>query len=270
MSIKGLKKTIAFLLVFLRLSRIDSCILTSLTVFLPIFYHTNSLRIGISEAIPILPIMMCGFVANDINDIEKDSVNHPNRPLPSKEVSVIVAVVLYFVLLSISLILIKTNIQGILIIHYIVFLIGIINYNYIVEYFPWIKNFYVATIGIAPILIAIESSGLSIVYYCLAISFALFILGREILMDVHDAEGDSDSLALRFGKQKSIRLAFVIQSIGLAILIPLCSNVQKACLLGILILVTIIFVKMWKEESYQHSIIMTMKLQMFLGLFFLT
>src|SRR5688572_25750894 len=47
-------------------------------------------------ATPLLFISMCTFIANDLNDRERDEINHPERPLPSGHVTPAFAATLYF------------------------------------------------------------------------------------------------------------------------------------------------------------------------------
>src|SRR3954464_12491970 len=80
----------------LKLTRLDSSLLVALAVFIPLFVRTKDLGLSLSKAIPLLFIGMCTFIANDLDDVEKDRINHPERPLPSGHVKPSLAAMLYF------------------------------------------------------------------------------------------------------------------------------------------------------------------------------
>lgn len=71
----------------LRLTQVDSSMLSFLAIFLPLSVRTKDLGLSFSRAIPLLFTGMCTFIANDLNDIEKDRVNHPERPLPVRHLT---------------------------------------------------------------------------------------------------------------------------------------------------------------------------------------
>ncbi|XXJ20793.1 UbiA family prenyltransferase [Desulfovibrio caledoniensis] len=254
----------------MKLSRIDSCLLTFLAIMAPVAYHSQDILLGVTQALPVFPIAMCGFVVNDINDIEKDVINHPERPLPRREIRVTSAVIFYFALLAISLVLIRLYISGASVFYYVAFCLGMTNYNLVVNHFPRLKNFYVVVVTMLPILIAINSSGLGYGYYLVALSLALFMMGRELLMDVHDAEGDCDNLAIAFGTKRIRGIGFGLQIISFVVLVPLAiSSAMKTGILMALIAMSTFFMLLWQKPKWQHPSIMLMKIQMLFGLAFL-
>src|SRR5438874_105203 len=89
------------------LTRLDTSTLVFISIFLPTYYDRRDLYFSFTHSLPILTICMCGFVINDLSDIEKDRENHPHRPLPSNMVGAVSASAIYFTLLTISLVLIK-------------------------------------------------------------------------------------------------------------------------------------------------------------------
>jgi geranylgeranylglycerol-phosphate geranylgeranyltransferase len=111
------------------LTPFDTCVIVFLLIFLPTYYFSNNFVFSLTHALPLLTISICGFVINDLRDIEKDRKNHPNRPLPSSAISEIGASVIYFSLLGASLILIKLYVELPYVYLYLLFLIGLVNYN---------------------------------------------------------------------------------------------------------------------------------------------
>ena len=85
-----------------RLSRAEGCLLAFVLVLLPHYLSGGDLWPSVGLALPILPIATCTFILNDINDIERDAVNHPSRPLPSGTISVKYAAAFYTALFILS------------------------------------------------------------------------------------------------------------------------------------------------------------------------
>jgi geranylgeranylglycerol-phosphate geranylgeranyltransferase len=110
----------------LQLTRIDSSLLAYASVFVPVYWSSNNISYALDYSVPVLPICMCGYVINDLHDIEKDRQNHPARPLPSNQISQTWASVIYFVLLAISLAPIKVFIKDEYVYLYLLLLLALI------------------------------------------------------------------------------------------------------------------------------------------------
>src|ERR1044072_3537324 len=94
---------LAAIKVFAQLARLDAAAVVFVALFMPILYAGHSAFYAFTRAMPLTFICMCGFVINNIFDIEKDRENHPTRPLPSGRISPSVASFIYFMLLAVSL-----------------------------------------------------------------------------------------------------------------------------------------------------------------------
>lgn len=135
-------------------------------------------------------LVAAGFVLNDINDIEKDRISHPKRPLPSGRISVRIALGVCISLLSLSFmfalmsgripILFEISLATLLIIFYTKithrsgFLANIV--TALLSTLPWIMTATIAMEGdqiILPTLITF-----------------LLVLTREVILDIHDVVGD--------------------------------------------------------------------------------
>src|SRR5436190_1089983 len=90
----------------LRLLRLDSSFLAYLAVLLSCWSRTGDLRGSSTKALPLLFASMAAFVANDVDDRERDEINHPRRPLPNGRLSPTFAVVMFFGCLGTALLLI--------------------------------------------------------------------------------------------------------------------------------------------------------------------
>src|SRR5438552_2133271 len=126
-----------------------------LCLFLPTYARTKNLAMSAGRSIPLLFIFMCTFIANDLDDLERDLINHPNRPLPSRRLHPMLAAVLYFLCLGVALFLTKYFVNERIAFWYYALMIMTISYGYIVEYLPSIKAPYVATAISVPVCILI-------------------------------------------------------------------------------------------------------------------
>jgi geranylgeranylglycerol-phosphate geranylgeranyltransferase len=251
-----------------QLTRLDTSAIAFLSLVLPLYSSTSNIQYSIIHSLPILTISMSGFVINDLHDIEKDKTNHPNRPLPSKKISPVVACILYFVLLALSLALIKANVEPPYTYIYLLLLIGLINYNYVVAYIPSLKDFYVATIGIFPLFILsslLPGRGHVPVIICLF----LFLLGREMLMDIEDLDGDGETLVKKIGVAKSTYIAFGVKLVGSLVLSQQINDIWGGVILLTVVASDLLFFLFWIRSAVRSAVLFCMKLQLLLGIYYL-
>ncbi len=251
------------------LTRLDTCVLVFLSLFLPVYFHSQDLFFSSIQALPVLTICMCGFVINDLSDIEKDRTNHPLRPLPSNAISETSASIVYFLLLAISLITIKLNVDPANVYLYILLLVALINYNFVVAYIPILKTFYVAIVSLIPIFIlsSILHSEESILV--VAISLFMFLLGREMLMDVEDVKGDAETFVKKIGVQRSENIALSVKLCGSLLLSFLTRGTIDIVIISLLAMADFVFIYMWKKRWKRKVVIQLMKLQLLAGIYFL-
>lgn len=250
------------LLSLARLIRFDSCLLTALSIFIPLFYKTGDIVLSCNYSIPLLSIIASGFVLNDIQDVESDNINHPTRVLPSKQITLEIAVVIYFILLGISLITIKELISLKYIYIYAVYLILLTNYNYIKMEFPYLKIFFL--LAVMGLHLSILNQLLSIsIYFTIGAIFYLF--ARELLMDINDLKGDGMTLAKLLGTAASVHCSFLSQLLSLALLTLYVADSNLDHLIMLLSAILAIFnYFLWKKETKRKQVIRMMKVQLFL------
>jgi geranylgeranylglycerol-phosphate geranylgeranyltransferase len=203
----------------LRLTRLGTSLLGFVAIFIPSLVRTNDLRISVGRAVPLLFICVCTFIANDLDDVERDRINHPDRPLPAGHLTAAVAGFMYFT--SLGLALFSTSYcvtQGIAFWYYGLIAISI-SYGYVVECFPSFKAPYVAATSSIPVIIVAAwypaESGL----YFVAGSVFLVSIGREVCMDITDRVGDDESFMHRFDPRTLALVAFCFQFTGLLLLL---------------------------------------------------
>lgn len=255
----------------LRLTRADSSLLGFLAIFLPLLVRTNDAALSFSRAIPLIFICVCTFIANDLDDLDKDRVNHPERPLPSRHLTPAVAVILYFTSLAASLFSIRHYVPPDAAFLYYALLALIISYGYVVDCLPSFKAPYVAAAASVPILMVATLYPEEARLYLVAASAFFLTIGREICMDIRDRPGDADSFMHRLRPTPLAAAAFSIQIVGLLLLAIQARKKlgDVAVLLAMTFLLALSGVYWFKFASYKRAIIL-MKLPFFVGLYFLT
>jgi 4-hydroxybenzoate polyprenyltransferase len=251
------------------LTRFDTCAIVFLSVLLPVYFLNGDLELSLRTSLPVLTICMCGFVINDLSDQEKDATNHPQRPLPSGAIGEVAASIVYFTLLAVSLFVIKMFVAPTSVYLYALLLIALINYNYVVAYVPLVKNVYVATAGLLPIIIVGSLVEAVPVVERMIPSLFLFLLGREMLMDVQDASGDGKTPAKMLGPRTTENVAFTLKVVGSAGLALVVGRTRDTALVIALVVLDFLFLWMWKRRLYRRLIIHLMKLQLLAGIYFL-
>jgi geranylgeranylglycerol-phosphate geranylgeranyltransferase len=260
---------VIFLPTIFRLVRVETSFLGFLAIFIPLLVRNNDLSLSFWRAAPLLFISFCTFIANDLDDIEKDRINHPTRPLPAGHISPTIAVILYFTFLGSALFSTKYFIpSGIDFFYYGALSISI-SYGYIVEYIPALKTLYVAIGSAVPIFIVScfypNETRLNVAVG----SIFLLTLGREIFKDIRDRVGDPVSFMHRFRPVPVAKTAFSLQIIGLLLLVTLIDRIGDLIdLLMMLILLVLSGFYWFKSKNYKLALIF-MKIQLFVGLYFL-
>lgn len=254
----------------LRLVRLDSSLLGFLSILVPVYARSHSLAVSFSRALPLLFLYMCTFVANDLDDSERDQINHPGRPLPSGRLSLPLAAVLYFVCLALALFSIRQFIdQGTAFWYYALVTLSI-SYGYVVEYLPSFKTVYVATLITVPLLILTRIYPSERHLFYVASACFLFVFGRELCMDIQDRRGDVTSHMQKVHPKTLALASYIAQTAGLVLI---AAQVRRT--LGILVLLALgALVALsgirwfgWKDKRVA---IRLMKLELLLGLYFLT
>lgn len=253
----------------LRLTRLDSSLLSFLAVFIPFLVRTNDLGLSFRRAIPLLFTGVCTFIANDLDDIERDQVNHPERPLPARQITPTLAAILYFISLAAALFSTKHFVPpGIAFLYYALIALAI-SYGHIVESLPGLKTPYVAAASSIPVLIVATSYPGEARLFLVAVSAFLFTMGREICMDIRDRAGDAISFMNRLRPKPLAIASFYMQALGLLVLAVQAHKAgDVVALLAITSLLVLSGVYWFSFTSYRRATIL-MKLQFFVGLYFL-
>jgi hypothetical protein len=260
---------VVFLRAILRLIRLSSSLLGALAIFLALLARTKHLGFSLGKAIPLFFIAVCTFIANDLDDVEKDRVNHPERPLPARHLTPEFAAVLYFVSLAVALFSTRYFVtEGIAFWYYGLMILSI-SYGYIVECLPSFKTPYVSAASTVPVLIVATLFPNEPRFFVVAATAFLLTLGREICKDILDRAGDAISYMHRLKPTFLAIISFSLQLIGLFLL---AFEIRKLgdiiALLTMTFLLTLSSVYWFKLARYRRATLL-MKIQFFAGLYFL-
>lgn len=239
-------------------------------IFIPVFVRTRDLSFSFQRSIPLLFICACTFIANDLDDVEADKINHSARPLPSGDFSARLAVLLYFTFLGLALFSIRFFVPtGVDFLYYALLSLSI-SYDYVVEYFPGLKSLYVAFACSLPVAIVAVTFPLEPRLDIVVISAFLMSLGREVCMDIRDRPGDAVSFLHNFNAGRLACLAIIVQAVGQSILILIIhESTDVAALFGMALFLGLSALFWFKLKKLKLALIL-MKVQFFAGLYFLT
>jgi 4-hydroxybenzoate polyprenyltransferase len=168
-----------------------------------------------------LCILMSNMVINDLFDIKLDRINNPLRPLIRGDISVKEANILLLILLSITeyinIYFLPKELKNI--IH--LSLLYTFMYTPILKKIPFIKNLSCAFVVSTSVYVGALSAGIfkniNLLYQIMSLVF-LGSLYNEILLDIHDYEGDIkhniSTLATIFGKKIALTVSKFILDIN--------------------------------------------------------
>jgi geranylgeranylglycerol-phosphate geranylgeranyltransferase len=182
------------------------------------------------------PFWKCGLTAvilfcmsaaactiNDYWDVDKDRIDHPDRPLPSGALLPQQAWWAAVILFGISLVsAIPLGVYPTMIV--IISIVLLWNYSHLLLYSGILGNFIVATIGSTLIFLGslVASHPFAMLYPTGFLFF--YALAKEIVWDVHDAEGDRSqgitTIANLWGDRTAFSIAWILLA-GLLVSIPL-------------------------------------------------
>ncbi len=162
-----------------------------------------------------------GFALNDYLDRDIDRVNHPRRPIPAGTISPQNALRTAILLLAAGiLVAVGINWQALVII--MAATVVAVLYETTLKYRGVAGNLSISTLAALTFLFggaAVDK--LISPFFASAVAF-LFILGREIIMDVEDMEGDTDRVTLprRIGAPSATVVAamLILAAVGISVL----------------------------------------------------
>ncbi len=200
-------------------------------------------------------ILAAGNAFNDVRDLPCDRINAPKRPIPSGMVSTYAATIFAVILASAGIVLsIPLGLPGITIALFAVVMLAA--YDIKLKSVPLLGNTVVACLGGLAFIYGGIAGGSGSRSLLLAVFATLLHLGRELIKDSSDIQGDSiagiKTAATTWGASFTCRLAaLVLVVLAAATAIPLISGYFG------LVYITIIVMGVWPALIY--SIIISLK-----------
>lgn len=264
---------------YILLTRPLNCVISFISIFIGGFVTgtVHPLDKLLLAALSGTLIAAAANAVNDVYDLAIDRVNKPERPLPSGMVSPalahIYAIILFIVGIGLGSF-----------IHWKGFTIAIMTSILLYLYSSHLKR----TVLWGNLTVAFVS-GLAFVYGGLAVGrteqalivggFALFYhLAREIIKDAEDVEGDARDGAVTLPIRYGVRLALVLATIVMCLLIvltilPYTWGIFSTAYLWVVVLgvdafLAFVMISMWRDASPANlgRLALWMKFNMFVGL----
>ena len=264
----------------IKLVRFPTFIFIGLIVFIPFFINSGLFLFSLFVSVPFMFAAMFGFAVNDYFDFKKDMINKPNRALPQKLLSIkqvkIIVYILFVLSIASILIISQSSIDYIL---YFLALIGVLLYNLVVKNAAVLKTIMTAFICIIPIVFTCYKLGNNFVAIFLSIIAYIYILGREIRMDIYDYIGDmqagNKTIPVIIGIERSKAVSSILIYLSLLSFCCLAFFISKELELNLIVISIIVISQilcelLWKkrERSLQRMSILLNWVPMLTGCFF--
>ena len=246
----------------LRIARPLSSTLICLSVALPIGLASFNWETATAFGAPTFLIAISAYSLNDLHDLERDNKNHPDRPLPRGDVSPRTVVVFFFGLLATALVLIEALLPDAAQFLFSVSIITAMSYSYVISHVPMLKNVYVATASILPLLVIREALGDLAPPLDLALPLFLFVAGIEMLSDIQDRAGDGRTVANRLGRVVTAILGFALKLAAASLLIALAVSTVHLVAAVLSLAFEVLLITLWVMGVRQALLIKAMSGQL--------
>lgn len=240
-----------------------------MAVFVPHVARTNDVSWSLGQALPLLFTCMSTFIANDLDDEDRDATNHPARPLPGQALTRRGAAVLFFVCLGAALFSTRYFVDPRTAFWYYGLIATSVSYGYVVDALPTLKAPYVAATVVVPIFMVWRAYPEDSRLLLVACAGFLATLGRETCMDIRDRSGDPPSFMHRLPARPLAAAAFLMQVMAVLMLAAVVDGLIDFA--AILVMSTTLLVSghYWFRLGRLRTSILLMKLQFAAGLVFL-
>lgn len=259
--------------------RVCTSLLIALIVLVPLATAGMGIGRSVLSALPFFCAAAGGFAINDYFDVIKDRINKPYRAIPSGRMKPTTALLGGTTLLAVALALsFFTYHNRFELFLYMVSIAGVASYNVFVKHLSLSKTFLTAAVSVLPILYVITTLSYPSIYLLVPIGSMIFLLGRELLMDVRDIEGDQASgiatLPMRLGSELTARLAFLLLILCGAILLYFSArswSIRNLSLSCFILLSSFVLSLVWfnRAGKYRRQVILGLYLPMLCGVFLL-
>jgi geranylgeranylglycerol-phosphate geranylgeranyltransferase len=255
----------------IELVRPGSSLLLFAMLFVPLVSGSHDVLASFRRSIPMFLIGMCTFIANDLDDIETDKVNHPERALPSQNITPILAAALYFICLAAALLTTLFFVPDNVAFFYYLTITLTISYRYVVAFVPLVKAPYSAATIAIPAIILLHYKASEPNAYLVVLAVFAFALGRELCMDVVDRAGDARSVLHRVDADSVATHAFALQGASLFLILVSRARLDLWAVMDLATIVVLFAIALvcWFGFRQRDRAVEVMKVQLLLGLYFL-
>uniref|UniRef100_A0A7C3J5W5 Geranylgeranylglycerol-phosphate geranylgeranyltransferase n=1 Tax=candidate division WOR-3 bacterium TaxID=2052148 RepID=A0A7C3J5W5_UNCW3 len=200
---------------FIKLLRVNNCIIGGFGVFVSYLlvrfkFNEPKLYLGI---LSVFFVMAGGNIVNDLFDLETDRINKPERPLINSRFNIKFIIFTYF-LFSFLSIFISLFLSFKLFLIVMFSTVILFFYSYKLKRIPFIGNFIISLLSGLLFIFGSEIAGDISKGIFPAIFAFLLTLGREILKDIEDIDGDKfigrRTLPIVLGEENSLFLAIFV------------------------------------------------------------
>jgi geranylgeranylglycerol-phosphate geranylgeranyltransferase len=253
--------------------------LIALTVFLPLYWAGVSIIESLYSSIPFFCAAAGGFAINDYYDLPKDRINKPYRAIPSGKIKPRLALSFGVTLIVAgTLISVSVSHSRFQLFLYLISIVGVGLYNLVVKYLSLSKTVLTAAISVLPILYVTTTLSYPSIYLLIPMAGVFFLLGRELLMDIRDINGDRLShmktLPMVIGSRATARIAFFLFALCGSILMFFTIevwSVRNATLTSIILSSSFILPYPWSYRGgkYRRSVILSLYVPILCGILLL-
>jgi 4-hydroxybenzoate polyprenyltransferase len=253
--------------------------LISLAVFLPLYWAGKGVGTSFYSCIPFLCAAAGGFAMNDYHDLPKDRINKPYRALPSGKISgraaYLLAVALMVLACLASLLFFRTKLELLL---YLGSILGVGFYNVVLKHLSLSKTVLTAAISVLPLFYVTSTLAYPSVYLLIPIGGLFFLIGRELLMDIRDINGDKrarmKTLPMIVGSRATAASAFLLFALCGVLLAVFTLNVwsvRNAILAGAILSTSFVLPYPWsyKNGKYRRPVIISLYAPILCGILLL-
>ncbi len=219
-----------------------------------------------------------GNIINDIYDIEIDSINRPDRPLPSGTMSISQARIYLSILFATGILCSWFITMGTFVIATFISVPMLIAYSARLKRLPLVGNLTVSfMLGLAFIYVGAAFGKIQVTLVMAALAFG-FTLIRELIKDLEDMEGDAHhgarTLPLVWGEQATVNFTVALMGLSMIFfLFPAVFGSYSDLYLWIILigmdlpmLIAMILLCRFPEKKNYRRIQLFLKLNIFVGL----
>ena len=249
----------------IKLMRPQSVFLMLLLIYIPIVIETKDYGYGFVQILPFYLLITGEIILNDYQDVEKDKINKPHRPLAKGKISLQLAKYLFNIFISMSLVgaIICYNQSFVRIVFFFAVFGILTSYSVYLKKIALVKTFITALTTVICLCFVFSYYELKVVRVYYSVVAFFYISSRELLMDIRDYAGDKQcgciTLAVLYGQDQIYKLASFLMLISqlayLILIIPISKISSRILWLIAVLIIVISFLKFKISNSKKQNMI---------------